>query len=258
MDLGLAGLAAIVTGAGGGIGAATAAAMASSRASVVLVDIDEAQLRYQVRRLEADALTVLGVCADVTRDADCARVVAEASAAFGRIDVLVNNAAVGSFDSTIESTTEAEWDRVLGINLKGLFLMSRNALRMISRSDHGCIVNVSSVHAVATSQGVLPYAASKGGVVAMTRSMAIDLAPEGVRAVAVLPGATDTPMLRQHAERQGRSYAELGFATEAGAIGRVGDPEEVARVIAFMASPAASLVNGAAIVVDGGLLAAFG
>jgi NAD(P)-dependent dehydrogenase (short-subunit alcohol dehydrogenase family) len=254
---GLSGLVALVSGAARGIGAATAEALAMAGASVVMVDQDKDGIHREADRLRTQRFRAIGFQADVTSDTECQSAVERAVGEFGKLDILVNNAGVGSFDSTIESTSEAEWDRVIGINLKGVFLLSRHAIPAIRQSGRGCIVNVSSIHAVATSSGVFPYAASKGGVLAMTRSMAIDLAKHQIRVVAVLPGATDTPMLQLHAERQGKTYAELGFATVPGAIGRVGRPEEVAQVIAFVASPAASMVNGAAILVDAGLLASF-
>jgi NAD(P)-dependent dehydrogenase (short-subunit alcohol dehydrogenase family) len=253
----LAGSVALISGAGGGIGATTAVAFARAGARVMVADVDGDAVAGRVAAMQAERLDVAGAVIDVAVDADCARAVAETLATFGGLDVLVNNAGVGSFAATLDTTTEAEWDRVIGVNLKGVFLLSRHAVPAMRERGAGCIVNVASVHAVATSAGVLPYAASKGGVLAMTRAMAIDLAEDLIRVVAVLPGSTDTPMLRQHAERQGKSYEELGFATTVGAIGRVGRPEEVAEAILFVASPGGSLINGTGIVVDGGLLAAF-
>ncbi|HEX7299137.1 MAG TPA: SDR family NAD(P)-dependent oxidoreductase [Solirubrobacteraceae bacterium] len=253
----LAGRVALVSGAARGIGAAAAVALARAGAGVMLADIDRDAVAEQVAVMQAESLEVAGVAIDVVVDADCAAAVADTVATFGGLDILVNNAGVGSFAATLDTTTEAEWDRVIGVNLKGVFLLSRHAVPAMRERGAGCVVNVASVHAVATGPGVLPYAASKGGVLAMTRAMAIDLASDLIRVVAVLPGSTETPMLREQAERQGKSYEELGFATAAGAIGRVGQPEEVAEAILFAASPGASFVNGTGIVVDGGLLAAF-
>jgi NAD(P)-dependent dehydrogenase (short-subunit alcohol dehydrogenase family) len=146
---------------------------------------------------------------------------------------------------------------VIDTNLKSVFLLSRAAVPALRAAGRGCIVNVSSLHALMTAEGVVPYAAAKGGVLSMTRALAIDLAPDRIRVVAVLPGAVDTPMLAQQVELTGRSFEELGFARDESVLGRVGRPEEVAEVIVFAASRAASFVTGSAITADGGLSAGF-
>jgi NAD(P)-dependent dehydrogenase (short-subunit alcohol dehydrogenase family) len=252
-----AGQVAIVSGAGRGIGAATAALLAARGASVVLVDIDERSVTARAQELQAQGSTAEAVAADVTVAADCDAAVERAVSRLGRLDVLVNNAGVGAFAATVDTTAEAEWDRVVATNLKSVFLLSRAAVPAMRAAGRGCIVNVSSVHALMTAHGVVPYAAAKGGVLSMTRALAIDLAPDRIRVVAVLPGAVDTPMLAEQAARTGKSFEELGFARDESKLGRIGRPEEVAEVIVFAASPAASFVTGSAITADGGLLAGF-
>lgn len=248
---------ALVSGAGRGIGAATAALLASRGASVVLVDIDEGNVTTQARALKATGAAAEAVVADVTMADACYAAVERAVGRFGGLDILINNAGVGAFGASIDATSEADWDRVISTNLKSVFLLTRASVPVLRAAGRGCIVNVSSVHALMTAHGVVPYAAAKGGVLSMTRALAIDLAPDRIRVVAVLPGAVDTPMLLEQAERTGKSLEELGFARDEAVLGRIGRPEEIAEVTVFVASSAASFVNGSAITADGGLLAGF-
>ena len=138
-----------------------------------------------------------------------------------------------------------------------MFGLTHELVPLLSTGTNPVVVNISSVHAVATSEGVGPYAASKGAVLALTRSMALDLAAFGIRVVAVLPGAIDTPMLEAHAAREGKSLGALGFSVDPRVPGRVLQADEVAEVVAFLASDAASGMTGSAVTVDGGLLAGF-
>ena len=174
-----------------------------------------------------------------------------------RVKGLVNNAAVGAFNMSVESTSFEDWQRIISINLTSLYLMAKYALPLIRSAGGGAVVNISSIHAYATSTGVAPYAAAKGGVLTLTKTMALDLAPDNIRVVCIIPGATDTPMLRQHAEREGKTLAELGFPSSENAIGRIAQPEEVADVIAFALSKGASFITGSSLIPDGGILAKF-
>jgi NAD(P)-dependent dehydrogenase (short-subunit alcohol dehydrogenase family) len=137
----------------------------------------------------------------------------------------------------------------------GAYLVSRCAVPHLRARGGGSIVNVSSVHAFATTEGVAAYAAAKGGVLALSRQMALDLARDGIRVNALIPGAVETDMLRTHAEREGKSYEALGFVFDPMAIGRIGQPTEIAQAALFLASDAASFVTGAPLIADGGLLA---
>jgi NAD(P)-dependent dehydrogenase (short-subunit alcohol dehydrogenase family) len=247
----------IVTGAAGGIGAATVSILVEQGIHVICVDKNETALRQVVSKVDQNGKLATAVVADVTSEQDCMAVCDVAKASGLPIKGLVNNAAVGAFNLSVESTSIMEWERILRINLTSLFLMSKYALPLIRAAGGGAIVNVSSIHAFATSQGVSPYAAAKGGVLALTRTMALDLAVDRIRVVCIIPGATDTPMLRQHAERENKSLEELGFPPGDFAIGRIAQPEELADIIAFTLSRGASFITGSAIIADGGILAKF-
>ena len=250
----LGGKVAVITGMSAGIGRATYEALAEAGAGVMGCDVraegEEVAAALRGRGLEAAfSLT------DVSRREEVERLVAATVARFGGLDVVVNNAAVGVFHKTVESTEEDEWDRTLAINLKSVYLVSRAAVPPRRARGGGSIVNVSSVHAYATTEGVAAYAAAKGGVLALTRQMALDLARDKIRVNALVPGAVETSMLQQHARLEGKSYEELGFVFDERQIGRIGRPEELARAVLFLASEESSFMTGAPLIVDGGLLA---
>ena len=174
--------------------------------------------------------------------------------------MLVNSAGVQRY-GTVADTEESVWDEVLGVNLKGIYLASRYAIPEMRERGGGTIVNVSSVQAIASQRGVAAYTASKGGINALTRAMALDHAHENIRVNAVCPGSVDTPMLRWAADLfKGEDTVEATVEDwgRMHPLGRVARPEEVAEVICFLASPKASFVTGADYNVDGGLLAALG
>jgi NAD(P)-dependent dehydrogenase (short-subunit alcohol dehydrogenase family) len=248
---------AMVTGAAGGIGRATASRLAAEGARVVAVDRDPERLRTTERELRALGSSPVAIVADLSTSLGCRIAMDAALEQCERLDVVVNNAAIGAFGLGIEDTTDEQWDAVLRINLSSVFWLSRQAVPALRRSGGGVIVNVSSIHAIATSPAVAPYAAAKGAVLALTRTMALDLAPYRIRAVCVVPGAVDTPMLHEHAARAGLTVEELGFPAGATDIGRVARPDEIAAVIVFAASDDASFVTGSALVADGGVLAKF-
>lgn len=253
----LSGKSALVTGAASGIGRATAVRFAAEGARVVISDIDEAGLAETARLvLEEGAGQACPVCpADVGTSEGCRRLVESALLSTGSLHIVVNVAGVGQFDSTVETLEEDEWDRVLAINLKSVYLIGKYAVPHLRAAGGGVILNVASPHAFATTEGVAAYAASKGGVVALSRQMAIDLAKDGIRVLSVIPGAVDTPMLRAHAERQQTTLEALGFHADQRSIGRIGQPEELAQALCWLASDEASFCNAAPMFVDGGLLA---
>jgi len=251
---------AIVAGGSLGIGRASARKLAQEGASVVICSDRKNQVQEAVEELRGEGLDVGGIEADVTVAADVRRLVGFAAETYNGVDVLVNSAGVQRY-GTVVDTDEETWDKVIGVNLKGIYLMSKYAIPEIRKRGGGAIVNLSSVQAFASQKGVAVYTASKGGVNALTRAMALDHAQENIRVNAVCPGSVDTPMLRWSADlfKGTKSVEETikGFG-KMHPMGRVARPEEVAEVIAFLASERASFVTGGEYKVDGGLLAALG
>jgi NAD(P)-dependent dehydrogenase (short-subunit alcohol dehydrogenase family) len=246
----------LVTGAASGIGAATAKRLASEGFNVICCDRNEDALAAVVDAVTRDGGSALAVVGDVSEENDCKRFVEAASSQKSPLKAVVNNAGIGAFGLDMETLSREEWDRIISINLTSIFLISKYAIRHLKKTG-GAIVNVASIHSFATSPGVTPYAASKGGVLTLTRAMALDLAEHSIRVVAVAPGAIDTDILVQHAERQGTTVEGLGFPPGDSAIGRVGRPEEIAGAIRYLLSADATLMTGSTIQLEAGLLAKF-
>jgi NAD(P)-dependent dehydrogenase (short-subunit alcohol dehydrogenase family) len=242
---------AIVTGAGSGIGRAIALRFAADGARVVVVDWQEAGGAATLAALREAGGAGHLVVADVSRAADAERIVAEAIGAFGRLDALVNNAAV-LVSKSVPELSEEEWDHVLGVNLKGVFLCSKQAiLRFREQGGGGAIVNMASVNSFYAEGGLAAYCAAKGGVQQLTRAMAIDHSGEGIRVNCICPGWIDTPMNAAYLA----DPAARELAARLQALGRIGQPAEIAAVAAFLAGDDASFVTGASIVADGGFSA---
>jgi NAD(P)-dependent dehydrogenase (short-subunit alcohol dehydrogenase family) len=251
---------AIVAGGALGIGLAATRKLAAEDASVVICSDRENQVEEAVAGLREEGLEVSGLRADVTSSADMKGLMDFAAETYGGVDVLVNSAGVQRYGTVVE-TEEEVWDEVLDVNLKGVYLASRYAIPEMRGRGGGAIVNLSSVQAFASQTGVAAYTASKGGINALTRAMALDHAGENIRVNAVCPASVDTPMLRWSADlfKGGESVEEtLEDWGRMHPLGRVARPEEVAEVIAFLASEKASFVTGGDYKVDGGMLAALG
>ena len=255
---------ALVTGGSSGIGKAAAQLLAERGASVALAGLDAAEVDAAAAEVRSAAActTVLGVPVDVTDEDSVRSLVDRTVDAFDGLDVVVTAAGVQRY-GTAESTTAAEWDEVLRVNLTGCFLTVHHALPHLRRRGGASIVVVSSVQAYVTQTEVAGYTASKAALNGFTRSVAVDEAQHGIRANAVCPGSVDTPMLRWAARRfsDGTAAGEEALVAEWGhmhPMGRVARPEEVAEVIGFLASTRSSFVTGVGLPVDGGLLAAAG
>ena len=247
----------IVTGAAGGIGLATVKALLEQGNFVFASDKNIANLKQSLLELDPEGKHTLASELDVADEKACEAYCTMTAKSGRSIRGLVNNAAIGAFNMSVESTSFEDWERIIRINLTSLYLMSKYTVPQIRKAGGGAIVNVSSIHAFATSTGVSPYAAAQGGVLALTKTMALDYAKDCIRVVALIPGATDTPMLRMHAEREGKELSELGFIMSDNAIGRIAQPEELADVVTFGLSRKATFVTGSALVADGGILAKF-
>ena len=238
---------ALITGAAGGIGQATVAAFVDSGWRVVAVDrVENGDLPAVVAFHRVDLTDIESVAGLFERLRDEP----------GRLDALVNNAGVQISKPILETTVE-DWDHVMETNLRSTFLMGKHSLNLLGAS-RGSVVNVSSVHALATSLNIAAYAASKEGILALTRAMAPEFGARGVRVNTILPGAVDTPMLRAGLVRiEGRSLeAKLRVLSAKTALGRVGEPYEIAQGILFLAdSDRSSFITGQALVIDGGATA---
>jgi NAD(P)-dependent dehydrogenase (short-subunit alcohol dehydrogenase family) len=254
----LTGKVAVVTGGSLGIGLAAARRLAAAGASIVLCGHDDASVEQAVGALRDAGLEADGRRADVRSSAELEALVRLAVERYGGVDMLVCSAGVQRYGTAVD-TDEAVWDEVLAVNLKGMFLAAKHCIPELRRRGGGSIVHVASVQALVAQRGVVAYAASKGGVVALTRAIAIDHAADGIRCNAVLPASVDTPMLRSSAVLFGNGRDADEVVHEWGRahpLGRVATPEEVAELIAFLASDRSSFVTGAEFRIDGGLLAA--
>jgi NAD(P)-dependent dehydrogenase (short-subunit alcohol dehydrogenase family) len=245
---------ALVTGAASGIGRATALRLASAGDAVLLADRDESGLADAAAEVAALGGVAEVAAIDVASDAACAEAVA-AAARLGSLRALVHVAGVTAAPDGVETVSDADLERVMSVNVGAVFRLGRHAIPLLRAAGGGVIVTTSSVHAYASMTGNAAYAASKGALVALTRQMALDLAPDRIRVVGVAPGSVDTPMTRAELDRRGLSPEAAGFTTEPGAIGRVMAADEIAAVIAWVASEDALALNGTTVVADAGLLA---
>jgi NAD(P)-dependent dehydrogenase (short-subunit alcohol dehydrogenase family) len=248
-----AGKVAFVTGAGGGIGRATALAFAREGASVVVSDVSEQDNRETARMIEESAGRALAVGCDVSRAEDVKAALDQTIETFGRLDVAFNNAGVEQEPKAAAELTEEEWDRIVAIDLRGVFLCMKYEIPLLLQQGGGAIVNTSSGAGVKGFEGQAAYVAAKHGVVGLSKAAALDYAPQNIRINAICPGIIDTPMMDRFGggTPEGKEK-ELASAAAAQPIGRAGKSEEVAAAVVWLCSDAASFATGHAMVVDGG------
>jgi NAD(P)-dependent dehydrogenase (short-subunit alcohol dehydrogenase family) len=250
----LEGQVALITGGTSGIGRATCLLFAAEGARVAITGRDEGRGAEVVEEIESIGGPASGIFvrADVRSADDCSRSVATAVDAFGGLDVLFNNAGVYVANDVLDCD-EDEWDLQVDTSLKGAYLMSRSALPHMLERGSGSIVHCSSGWGLVGGEKGAAYCAAKGGLVTLTKAMALDHGPRGVRVNAVCPGDTETPMEHRDAEDKGMSWNEyVAWASTGRAIPRMGQPEEVARAVLFLASDESSYITGVALPVDGG------
>lgn len=249
----LEGKVALVTGAGMGMGAATARVMAGYGARVMVADRDIAAAQDTAQAIRENGGTAQAHLCDVSDEDQVAAMIAACIAAFGRLDCAVNNAAIAPDLLPIAEADMAVWDRVIHVNLRSVMLCMKYEIRqMLAQGGAGAIVNIGSVSSVRPLPGNSAYVAAKHGVIGLTKTGSVEVAPRGIRVNAVMPGAIDTPMLRQALADTG--YTEEDFAPALSLMGRFGRPEEVAEASAWLCSDAASYVTGHALGVEAGYL----
>ena len=236
---------AAITGSGKGLGEAMALLFSREGAKIIVFDIDEGAGRETVEQIREQGGEAIFVHGDVSNPDDAVRLIDAAVDAYGRADVLVNNAGI-HVDKTVANTTEAEWDQILGVNLKGVFLCSKAAIPQMRRQGGGNIICISSISGLIGQLNQAAYNASKHGIIGLVRCMAYDHAQENIRANAICPGVMNTPLVASVPEEHIAPYRKANL------LERFAEPIEVANVALFLASDESSHVTGSAMVVDGG------
>src|SRR5579863_145686 len=245
---------ALITGGSSGIGAATAILFAKEGASLAITGRNETRGHAVVAQILERGGNAIFIRTDVRKAAECRRAVDETLNFFGKLDILFNNAGVFYPHTTLECTEE-EWDLQIDINLKGTFLMSKFALPPMIQQGSGVIISNSSGWGIVGGDKAVAYCASKGGVVLLTKAMAIDHGRQGIRVNCICPGDVDTPMLPKDARMRGLKWEDYLAGCANRPLGRIGTVDEIARAVLFLASDDSSFMTGAALVVDGGGIA---
>jgi NAD(P)-dependent dehydrogenase (short-subunit alcohol dehydrogenase family) len=250
----LAGKVALITGAASGIGRATALLFAREGAAIAIADINKDEGQHVADEIIEAGGRAFFEPMDVTRTADCRRLVERAIREFGRIDILFNNAGIIR-RATVLDLSEEDWDRVMAVNVKSIYLLSREVIPQMQKAGGGTIINTSSGWGLVGGAKAAVYCASKGAVVLLTKAMAIDHGPQNIRVNCICPGDTDTKMLREEARQLGAENSRFLADSAKRPLGRMGTPAEIAQAALYLASDASSFVTGTALVVDGGGLA---
>ena len=250
----LAGKRVLITGGASGIGRATALLFAREGAAVSIVDLDEAGGQAVAHEIVNEGGRAIFVRCDVSQTADCQRAVRQTVEALGGLDILFNNAGIIRRASVLE-TSEEEWDRVMAVNVKSVFLLSKHAIPVMAQAGGGVIINTASGWGLVGGRKAAAYCASKGAVVLLTKAMALDHGGQNIRVNALCPGDTDTPMLRHEARQLGESDERFLAEAAQRPLQRIGRPEDIAQAALYLASDASAFVTGTALVVDGGGLA---
>jgi len=253
----LRGKTALITGAASGIGRATAQLFAREGASVVIADLNDSEGQVVRKQILSDGGQAIFERADVARGNDCQRLVERSLGEFGSIHVLVNSAGIIR-RATVLEIAEQDWDQVMAVNVKSIFLLGRLVVPIMVRSGGGVIVNIASGWGLAGGPRAAAYCASKGAVVLLTKAMAVDHGGQNIRVNCICPGDTDTAMLRREAQQLGEDEGRFLREAARRPLGRVGKPEEVAQAALYLATDASSFVTGTVLVIDGGGLAQSG
>lgn len=253
--LNLSGKVAVLSGGASGIGLGTGKLLAAYGAKVVLLDVSREKGEAAAKEITNEGNVAVFKKCDVTNNADCMNTIGEIEKEFGRIDILFNNAGV-TVRKTVVDLTEDEWDFVLDVGLKGTYLLSKYTIPVMAKNGGGSIINTGSGWGLKGGDKAAAYCAVKGGIVNLTRAMAIDHGPQNIRVNSVNPGDTDTALLREEGRQLGEEIeAFLVDSAKGRPLERLGTPNDIAKAVLFLASDLASWVTGAALVVDGGGIA---
>jgi NAD(P)-dependent dehydrogenase (short-subunit alcohol dehydrogenase family) len=245
---------AVITGGASGIGRAAARLFAAEGAQVAILDINKESGEKTAAEIQSKGGSAFFIRCDVTKSDDCKAAVERVVAEFGGLDILFNNAGIIRRTNVLD-TTEEDWDRVLDVNLKSVFLMCKFAIPYMIERGGGSIINTSSGWGLKGGENAVSYCASKGAVTNLTRALAIDHGPQKIRVNSICPGDVDTPMLHGEAKQLGQEWAEFEKDAIQRPLRRYAQPEEIAQAVLYLASDAAGYVTGSSLVIDGGGLA---
>ena len=249
---------ALVSGGASGIGKACVKLLSTAGAKVAILDIDIERGKEVAKKINDQGGKALFLKCDVSKDKHCRRAIEQIVDNFGRLDMLVNAAGIITRASILE-TSEATWDKIISVNLKSVYLLSKYSIPLMEQVGGGVIINISSGWGLVGGKGAAAYCASKGAVVLLTKAMALDHGPQNIRVNCICPGDTDTPLLQSEAIELGITYDQMvKDYTKDRPLGRIGTPMDIAQAVLFLLSNASAFITGSILVVDGGGLAGIG